>query len=69
MKLGHFIIYVENVNKTLDFYKKAFGLESQIMSIGEYGELNTGSVILSFMKDDKIKKDFQEKKNCLLDSL
>jgi len=49
MKFKYTILYVGNVEKTLQFYSKAFGLEqSMIHESGDYGELNTGSTTLSF---------------------
>ena len=49
MKLGYTIIYVESVEKVLQFYKKAFGFEIKfIHDSGDYGELNTGETVLAF---------------------
>lgn len=47
--LGYVIHYVQDVNKTLLFYKNAFGFEIRFMSPDEdYGELITGSTTLAF---------------------
>ena len=49
MKFKYTILYVENVEKTLQFYSTAFGLEQAMLHEGgDYGELSTGSTTLSF---------------------
>lgn len=49
MKFGYTILYVENVVETVGFYEKAFGFKRRFVSEGgEYGELETGSTVLSF---------------------
>lgn len=49
MKFGYAIVYVENVPETLDFYKRAFGLENRFLhESNQYGELNTGETVLAF---------------------
>lgn len=49
MKLGYTILYVEDVKKTLEFYKKAFGLKEKFFhDSGMYAELETGATVLSF---------------------
>ncbi len=49
MKLGYTILYVDNVQRSLDFYAKAFGLAIKFLhESGGYGELDTGSTTLSF---------------------
>ncbi len=49
MKLGYTILYVENVEKTLEFYEKAFGLNKLFLhESGDYGELDTGDTKLAF---------------------
>lgn len=46
---GYTIVYVENVEATLAFYVKAFGLTQKfITSEKDYGELETGSTTLAF---------------------
>jgi len=43
------ILYVENVEKTLSFYEKAFGFKTRFLhEAGDYGELDTGSTSLAF---------------------
>jgi catechol 2,3-dioxygenase-like lactoylglutathione lyase family enzyme len=49
MKFGYTILYVDNVQRTLDFYAKAFGLSIKFLhESGSYGELDTGSTALAF---------------------
>lgn len=49
MKFKYAILYVENVEKTLDFYQQAFGFKQSFLhESGDYGELDTGSTTISF---------------------
>ena len=48
MKFGYAILYVEDVEKTVSFYEKAFGLKRKMVVPGEFGELETGSTRLAF---------------------
>lgn len=49
MKYGYTIVYVASVEKTLDFYKKAFGFEIRFLHESkDYGELETGETVLAF---------------------
>ncbi|MGB2693109.1 MAG: VOC family protein, partial [Thermodesulfobacteriota bacterium] len=49
MKLGYTILYVNNVEKTIEFYKKTFGLKKLFLhESGDYGELDTGDTKLAF---------------------
>lgn len=49
MKLKYTILYVQNVEETLKFYKLAFKQKvSMLHESGDYGELKTGSTTLSF---------------------
>ena len=49
MKLKYTILYVEDVEKTLDFYVKAFHMKVAFLhEDSDYGELETGSTRLSF---------------------
>ncbi|CAG9428957.1 MULTISPECIES: VOC family protein [Providencia] len=49
MKFKYAILYVENVEKTLDFYQRAFGFKKSFLhESGDYGELDTGSTTISF---------------------
>jgi uncharacterized glyoxalase superfamily protein PhnB len=52
MKFGYTILYVDDVEATLSFYGKAFGLKQKMLHKTEdgnaYGELDTGETTLSF---------------------
>ena len=49
MDFGYTIIYVENVEATLDFYLQAFGFSRKMLhETGGYGELETGETTLAF---------------------
>jgi len=49
MKLGYTILYVEDVEKTIEFYENAFGLNKLFLhESGDYGELDTGDTKLAF---------------------
>ena len=49
MKFRYSILYVENVESTLEFYRRAFGFAVKFRhESGDYGELDTGQTSLSF---------------------
>lgn len=49
MKLGYTIVYVPDVEASLDFYTRAFGLARRFLhESGTYGELDTGATTLAF---------------------
>ena len=49
MKYGYTIIYVRDVETTLEFYRDAFGLGIKfIHESKDYGELETGETVLAF---------------------
>ena len=49
MKFGYTIIYVPNVEASLAFFSKAFGLPRRFLhESGMYGELETGHTALAF---------------------
>lgn len=49
MKLGYVVVYVSNVEASLAFFEKAFGLQRRFLSEGgEFGTLDTGATALSF---------------------
>lgn len=49
MKLGYTILNVNDVEKTIEFYEKAFGLKKLFLhESGDYGELDTGDTKLAF---------------------
>ncbi len=49
MQLGFVILYVADVPKTMDFYARAFGLQTRFLHEGgDYGEMETGGTRLAF---------------------
>jgi lactoylglutathione lyase len=49
MKLGYTIIYVPDVESSLQFFGQAFGLQQKFLhDSGDYGELSTGETTLAF---------------------
>jgi len=53
MKFGYTIIYVPNVEESIRFFEKAFGLERGFVHPeGDYGELQTGETKLAFAAHD-----------------
>jgi predicted enzyme related to lactoylglutathione lyase len=53
MKLGYTLFYVDDVEATMKFYSKAFGLEVGFMvETGEFGEMVTGDTKLGFVNHE-----------------
>lgn len=54
MKLGYTLLYVDDVEKTMQFYAKAFGLEAGFFDQErkQYGEMATGETKLGFVHHD-----------------
>jgi uncharacterized glyoxalase superfamily protein PhnB len=49
MLFGYTIVYVDDVAAVLDFYDRAFGIETRfVVDTGDYGELETGGTALAF---------------------
>ncbi len=49
MRLGYVILYVEEVEKTVQFYQEAFGLSLRMLhESGHYAEMETGETRLAF---------------------
>lgn len=48
MKFGYTIIYVADVAASLEFFGKAFGLNTRFIHESGYGELETGETTLAF---------------------
>ena len=49
MEFGYTIIYVSNVQQTIDFYEKAFGFQTKFLHESSmYGEMKTGQTTLAF---------------------
>lgn len=52
MNLGYILFYVPDVQKTMEFYEKAFGMKSAfIVESGLYGEMLTGDTKLGFVDE------------------
>jgi predicted enzyme related to lactoylglutathione lyase len=49
MKLGYILIFVDDVNATMNFYEKAFGLKKGMTHEDQYGEMITGDTKLGFV--------------------
>lgn len=52
MKFGYTIIYVSDVQSSLSFFEKAFGLRIRFVHESGYGELETGETTLAFASHD-----------------
>src|SRR4051812_50217354 len=49
MRFGYTILYVGDVEASVEFYERAFGLERRLLhDSGEYAELETGATALAF---------------------
>lgn len=58
MKFGYTIIYVADVESTVAFYKKAFGLEQHFLHESkQYAELKTGETKLAFVSSSLTKSN------------
>ena len=54
MKFAYTILYVSNVQESLNFYERAFGFEIKFVSPqGDYGELISGETTLSFASNTR----------------
>ena len=52
IKLGYVIAYVQDVERTIGFYERAFGLTRRFVAEGaDYGELDTGATVLAFASE------------------
>jgi lactoylglutathione lyase len=52
MKFGYTIIYVPDVESTIMFYKKAFGIDKHFLHESkQYGQLDTGETKLAFASE------------------
>ncbi|MEM1227857.1 MAG: VOC family protein [Planctomycetota bacterium] len=52
MRLGYLLLYVEDVEKTIDFYESAFGLARKLFMAENdqvYGELETGETTIGLV--------------------
>lgn len=51
MKFGYTLLYVENVERTIEFYSRAFGLKKGFVHESKaYGEMDTGLTKLGFVQ-------------------
>jgi lactoylglutathione lyase len=57
MKFGYAILYVDDVEATLKFYERAFGLNRRMLTDEKnYGELETGATRLAFAANSFVRK-------------
>ena len=69
VKFKYAILYVEDVEFTLEFYEKAFGLSRCLLhESGDYGELDTGVTILAFASRSLTEKLGKSPSNALPDA-
>ena len=59
MKFGYTIVYVDDVEGTIAFYEKAFGLKRGMVAGDEFGELATGETKLGFAAKKMLHGDGQ----------
>lgn len=60
-KLGTIIFYVQDVEKTIAFFEKAFGLKRMFIDpTGHYGQLETGSTALGFASLELAKQNLPQ---------
>ncbi len=52
MQFGYTILYVNDVEATIEFYKKAFGFAERFIMQGQYGEIETGNTRLAFSQTE-----------------
>lgn len=53
VKLAYTILYVSDVEKSIEFYEKAFGFNRKFITPeNDYGELSTGETTISFVSKD-----------------
>ena len=53
MKLGYVILYVSDINATVEFYQHAFNIEARfIHETGQYAEMETGLTALAFALEE-----------------
>jgi lactoylglutathione lyase len=53
LKLGYVLVYVGDVEASLAFFERAFGLARRfVVEGGDYGELDTGGTALGFVRHE-----------------
>jgi lactoylglutathione lyase len=60
MNYGYTIIYVDDVQATLDFYNRAFGFTTRFVHENGYGELDTGATVLAFAAHEIAEQNLPE---------
>lgn len=61
MKYAYTILYVEDVEKTIEFYEKAFGFQKKfITSEVDYGELISGETTIAFASNELGQSNFKK---------
>lgn len=61
IKFSNTVIYVDDVEKAVDFYKKTMGLEVKFITEDkEFAELKTGETMFSFASHTLAKNNFEE---------
>lgn len=60
-RLGNIIYYVQDVEKTIAFFEKAFGLQRAFIDpSGQYGQLETGETALGFASLELAKQNLAQ---------
>jgi lactoylglutathione lyase len=52
MRLGYVIIYVPDLEETVTFYEKAFGVSRRFIHESGYAEMETGATALAFATEE-----------------
>lgn len=61
IKFGYTILYVQDVEKTISFYERAFDLKRKFIVPGNsYGELSTGATTLSFASIEQASSNLKD---------
>ena len=69
MKLAYNLFYVDDVEQTMNFYSKAFGIEKGFLhGSNDYGEMLTGETKIGFVHHDTAKSHGFEYENSSLKS-
>ncbi len=64
MRLGYVIMYVKDIQETVAFYEKAFGLKTRfIHESGAYAEMETGTTALAFADENLVKDSLHFRPN------
>ncbi|MFY9806465.1 MAG: VOC family protein [Pseudonocardiaceae bacterium] len=59
MNLGYVIVYVSDVEKTVQFYEDCLGVKRRFVhESGQYAEMETGSTALAFVSDELASSNF-----------